>query len=575
MAAESYACECLDCGYTADSDEHCMETRCPKCGGEMRRAERPGVGNRGLEAAGKPYPNEHAGRLREPSLFQRDSFRRVPRKSASEKKVFHVIMGRPRGETNLVEQAYRYPVGSWTEEEAREHAKRYKCILFEPAVEKADEEAMKNADFLSCSLCEQLFSIVEKRDRCDRCGTELEPVITGMTMAEKGIRAPFGSMAGKKLMARKLIRLIPRHKTYVEPFAGAAAVFWGKEKVGKEVLSDLDDDTMNAYQLLGGMTDEEKRWLESQSWEITKANWDRAKAMKPKNRGEKFWKFKMEVTSSWGGKRTHFVDKAGYKGWAGWKRLQVFKDRLADVDLACCDWVETIRKYDGPETFFFIDPPYPEAIDSHSESSGFWGQDKRIPMVKMVQVIGAIKGKFVLTINKSDKTLAAFKKFHLGTLQSRAIEGTVQQGDTGQDAARTELIVANFPLTEKKAALEFDLAIKSAPERIVGGLVYKAKDPDSQDDWADEDVIRQAMHEFMEEGLTFSIGHEKEIEARVLECFQAEEDTKKGGGDVPKGAWWMTLRIVDDWAWGLVETGEVRGFSWEGLVLRKRGLSPA
>jgi len=39
-----YICECLQCGYSIESDEHCREIKCPKCGGEMRRLERPGPG---------------------------------------------------------------------------------------------------------------------------------------------------------------------------------------------------------------------------------------------------------------------------------------------------------------------------------------------------------------------------------------------------------------------------------------------------------------------------------------------------------------------------------------------------
>ncbi|MBW1779293.1 MAG: HK97 family phage prohead protease [Deltaproteobacteria bacterium] len=39
-----YECECLDCGHKMSSDEHCREIECPECGGEMRRAKRPGTG---------------------------------------------------------------------------------------------------------------------------------------------------------------------------------------------------------------------------------------------------------------------------------------------------------------------------------------------------------------------------------------------------------------------------------------------------------------------------------------------------------------------------------------------------
>ena len=39
-----YTCECLDCKYKMESEEHCSDIKCPKCGGEMRREERPGIG---------------------------------------------------------------------------------------------------------------------------------------------------------------------------------------------------------------------------------------------------------------------------------------------------------------------------------------------------------------------------------------------------------------------------------------------------------------------------------------------------------------------------------------------------
>jgi len=39
-----YECECLSCGHTLSSNEHCRDNPCPKCGGEMRRIDRPGIG---------------------------------------------------------------------------------------------------------------------------------------------------------------------------------------------------------------------------------------------------------------------------------------------------------------------------------------------------------------------------------------------------------------------------------------------------------------------------------------------------------------------------------------------------
>jgi len=41
LEKSSYDCECLKCGYTTSSEEHCKDIKCPKCGGEMRREDRP------------------------------------------------------------------------------------------------------------------------------------------------------------------------------------------------------------------------------------------------------------------------------------------------------------------------------------------------------------------------------------------------------------------------------------------------------------------------------------------------------------------------------------------------------
>ncbi|MBW2363564.1 MAG: phage portal protein [Deltaproteobacteria bacterium] len=41
---EKFDCECIDCGYKLESDKHCMDIKCPKCKGKMRRQGRPGQG---------------------------------------------------------------------------------------------------------------------------------------------------------------------------------------------------------------------------------------------------------------------------------------------------------------------------------------------------------------------------------------------------------------------------------------------------------------------------------------------------------------------------------------------------
>ena len=42
--AEEFECECVDCGYKMKTVVHCVNIKCPECGGQMRRASRPGSG---------------------------------------------------------------------------------------------------------------------------------------------------------------------------------------------------------------------------------------------------------------------------------------------------------------------------------------------------------------------------------------------------------------------------------------------------------------------------------------------------------------------------------------------------
>jgi len=93
----------------------------------------------GEPAEGKPYPNEHACRLRDPGDFQEDSFRRISREHEGKK--YSVIMGRLTGETTMTEQAYRYPKDTWDAGEAGSHCEAHDGT-FEAASEDSREAAV-------------------------------------------------------------------------------------------------------------------------------------------------------------------------------------------------------------------------------------------------------------------------------------------------------------------------------------------------------------------------------------------------------------------------------------------------
>ena len=44
LLATEYECSCIKCGHEMTSEQHCNTFKCPECGGQMRRKDRPGPG---------------------------------------------------------------------------------------------------------------------------------------------------------------------------------------------------------------------------------------------------------------------------------------------------------------------------------------------------------------------------------------------------------------------------------------------------------------------------------------------------------------------------------------------------
>ena len=116
---ETFKCECLDCGHKLVSKKHCVDLVCPKCGGKMRRQEKPGDGRGDDPDESKPYANEHSCRLEDPGQF--DKFARTSCFKKVDDKCIDYIFG-IKGSKSKV-QALRFNEKVWTEKAARSYCK--------------------------------------------------------------------------------------------------------------------------------------------------------------------------------------------------------------------------------------------------------------------------------------------------------------------------------------------------------------------------------------------------------------------------------------------------------------------
>lgn len=246
----------------------------------------------------------------------------------------------------------------------------------------------------------------------------------------------WGSPAGKKKVAKRLVALLPRHKTYVEPFAGAAALLYAKEPSEKEVLADNDADVVFLHRSIKAMTPERVAELGRRfEWKCTEASFTKARDMEPKDDVARFYKLVFVRTHARDCRpdgthpaRNHLGSTTNPE-----KYLRA-AERLKDVTVLHQDYRKTVEQLDGPETFFFLDPPYP----------GEWfDKDAAIEVEEFVGVLKGIKGRFIAVLNDSAENAAAFKSVgHVFRLKVHEASGT------GGAKKASRLSCANFKVAK-------------------------------------------------------------------------------------------------------------------------------
>jgi len=240
------------------------------------------------------------------------------------------------------------------------------------------------------------------------------------------LAAPFGWPGGKHQLKARIIPLIPPHKTYVEPFAGAASVFWAKPRSPVEVLNDLDVDLMRFYKALPGVDHCDVHTLGQDFPTLVAKQGQQAPC-----------EFLAGVMCSFGGNRrsTTVGRQPCFRNAPTFhQNLPRYKERLQGVRLHNEDWKTTTQRYDASDTFFYFDPPYHDMTTPHDYKHS---QDQ---LVRLADALPRLKGKWLLSYSDNPEVRAAFQGFPLRPFR------LTTSPNKRVPHARTELIIANFPL---------------------------------------------------------------------------------------------------------------------------------
>jgi DNA adenine methylase len=223
-----------------------------------------------------------------------------------------------------------------------------------------------------------------------------------MTKEKRRVRPPFSWYGGKQRMVAKLLPLIPKHHTYVEPFGGSAALLLAKPPSPVEVYNDADTGLVNFFRILRDPKTFRrfKKLADLMLCSRLEYNEFRRSWREQKDPVRRAFQWYIVASQSFSG---HFANSWGYskeKNQSTRLRRKItlldsVVNRLQYVQIDCGEPIHIIQRFDGPTTFFYLDPPYVPAICLKVAYPGFpfLEDDHR----RLVKVLLDIQGKVILS----------------------------------------------------------------------------------------------------------------------------------------------------------------------------------
>ncbi len=244
---------------------------------------------------------------------------------------------------------------------------------------------------------------------------------------------------GKRRLADIIIPMLPEHQCYVEPFAGGAAIYFIKEPSKVEVLNDINGELVNLYRVVKHHLEE---FLKQFKWALASRQmfeWERMTHPETLTDVQRAARFYYIQKLCFGARPVKPTFGTATTSPPRLNLLRIEEDlsmahlRLARTCIERLPWHECIDKYDRPDTFFYMDPPY-------YESAGYGIEFDLCNYGKMSELASTMKGKCIISINDHPEMRRAFKGLKMKKTSIRYTVG----GAKASGKQSGELIYRNF-----------------------------------------------------------------------------------------------------------------------------------
>lgn len=256
-------------------------------------------------------------------------------------------------------------------------------------------------------------------------------------------------LGGKRNLSKRLCAMIDAIpcKTYCEPFVGMGGIFLRRSRQPRaEVINDRARDIANLFRILQRHY---PQFLEVLRFQLTtRVEFERLIATPPDTLTdlERAARFLYLQRTAFGGKvsgRNFGVskDRPGRLNLTTLEpMLEDLHARLSGVVIECLDWADFIPRYDGPDTLFYLDPPYWGCEDDYGKA-----MFSREDFTRMADVLRGVKGRFIMSINDVPEIR---ELFGWATVEEVQVSYTI--GNKGDRApVRAELVIGNKSISRK------------------------------------------------------------------------------------------------------------------------------
>ncbi len=215
------------------------------------------------------------------------------------------------------------------------------------------------------------------------------------------MNAPFAWPGGKRNLIKQVLPRIPKHTIYVEVFCGSAKLLFAKPPSVSEVINDLNGDLINFFRIAKHRPAELAELIEHDL--LHPERFRELRTSVALDEVHRALHFVYCTWHSYGAKGEHFAAAQLQDLLRGGKRrpldlvrllLEKTSSRLRGVRIEQRDFASMLGRFDSPETFFYLDPPY-----VHFGENGRYNALTNARREELFSILARVRGTFLMSFD--------------------------------------------------------------------------------------------------------------------------------------------------------------------------------